>query len=180
VGDVTGIGDGTRVDATARSRWRRPRTWLGVLVLLAAAVVIGVNVPFMLSGPLEAKRLLRDGVVVSGVIWQREKTGKYGYDVLVSYEYEGRLYESWVDCGSSSSGCELTDVLELWVDPQRPDRFATRGRAINYGVGSLHWRKVLVYTFGGLALFVVINFLRSVSEDPARQARYRQARRRTS
>jgi hypothetical protein len=176
--DVTRIGDGTGADATARSRWRRPRTWLELAVLLAAAVVIANNAPFVISRAREAKRLHHDGVVVSGVIEQRDRLGRYGSQVRVSYDYGGRSYGSWVVCYSSSL-CSRNDVLELWVDPQRPDRFATEEREINDGTEA-DQRWMWMYIFGALALAALISLLTSKSEDPGRQARRRQARRRAS
>jgi hypothetical protein len=66
VGDVTEIGDGTRADVKARSMWRRQRTWIELVVLLAAVVVMGVNAPFVFSPMVETGRLHREGVAVSG------------------------------------------------------------------------------------------------------------------
>jgi hypothetical protein len=103
--------------------------------------------------------------------------GRFGSEVLVSYEYEGRSYESWVHC--SHSRCDPGEVLDVWVDPQRPDRFASEYSEINDD-GWPQWRSMLMYTSVMVGLGVVISLLTSVSEDPARQARYRQARRRRS
>jgi len=165
---VVGTGDSTLTDATPTSKWRRPRTWAGLVAFLAAVIVVSITAPMLIGRAAEVKRLSREGAVVWGWVEQRDSGYRGAFDVRVSYDYGGRRYESWVSCNSTE--CKQADVLELRVDPRRPDRFVTEDRETNDDGGTV-WLWLLMYGFIGLGSVGVFDFLRSVSADRVRQAR---------
>ena len=176
MGDVTVTGHSVR----PRSIWRTPRALL-VLVLVAAAVVVAaVNLTVLINRRAEAARLQRDGVAIRGtVVWWEPIGGRRREEredrsvVRVAYEYQERSYESSLLCNDRR--CTPPRVLELWIDPRRPDRFATEHGDINDGVNEGNWIALTVM-LGGFALFAAIAFLYSAARDPARSARRLPAR----
>ena len=176
MGDVPRKGDRKRADAEPGRPWGVLLVLFPLAYVAAAVIIAGVNVPVLNGREAEAKRLRRDGVEVRGTISWSDSTWRGWTRVGISYSYQGRGYRSSAYC--PGRGCAPSNVVELWVDPRRPDRFATEHGEINDGVdANSRSRLVILSAFSSIVISAIFIGIPLAGRQPGRgRARARRRR----
>ena len=177
MGDVPRKGDRKRADAEPGRPWGVLLVLLPLAYVVAFVIIAAINVPVLNGREAEAKRLRRDGVEVQGTISWSDSTRRGWTRVGISYGYQGRGYRSSAYC--PGRGCAPSNVVALWVDPQRPGRFATEHGEINDGVDAdSRSRLVIGFALSSIVLSAMIFIGIPLAGRQPRRGRARARRRR--